>query len=93
MLGFWSHLLADTANELRKESEKKKEFFFCSGYLYAIRSNIVESVPENILVEEGQINLLDPVSRYIPEFGQMGKKKITVYHLLSHRGGITQNSI
>jgi len=58
MLGFWSHLLTDTVHNLRKKSEKKKKFFFCSGYLYAIRSNIVESIPENILVEDGYISYL-----------------------------------
>jgi CubicO group peptidase (beta-lactamase class C family) len=38
-----------------------------------------------ILVERGKIRLGDPVSRYIPEFGEMGKKNITVEQLLTHR--------
>ncbi len=41
-----------------------------------------------ILVERGKIRLGDPVSRYIPEFGEMGKKTITVEQLLTHRSGL-----
>ena len=39
------------------------------------------------LAEEGKVNLLNPVSHYIPEFGQAGKDKITIYQMLAHRGG------
>ncbi len=47
-----------------------------------------------ILVERGKIRLGDPVARYIPEFGEMGKKTITVEQLLTHRSGlIADNAI
>ncbi len=39
------------------------------------------------LAEEGKVNLLNPVAHYIPEFGQAGKDKITIYQMLAHRGG------
>lgn len=38
--------------------------------------------------ERGEINLLNPISHYIPEFGRHGKERTTIYHLLSHRAGI-----
>ncbi len=41
-----------------------------------------------ILVERGLVRLGDPVSRYIPEFGENGKKAITVEQLLIHRSGL-----
>ncbi|MGE0130538.1 MAG: exo-beta-N-acetylmuramidase NamZ domain-containing protein [Blastocatellales bacterium] len=41
-----------------------------------------------ILVERGLVRLGDPVSRYIPEFAEMGKKNITVEQLLTHRSGL-----
>jgi uncharacterized protein YbbC (DUF1343 family) len=41
-----------------------------------------------ILAERGRIRLGDPVSRYIPEFGETGKKNITVEQLLIHRSGL-----
>ena len=47
-----------------------------------------------ILVERGKIRLGDPVARYIPEFGEMGKKTTTVEQLLTHRSGlIADNAI
>jgi uncharacterized protein YbbC (DUF1343 family)/CubicO group peptidase (beta-lactamase class C family) len=41
-----------------------------------------------ILVERGLVRLGDPVSRYIPEFAESGKRAITVEHLLVHRSGL-----
>ena len=41
-----------------------------------------------ILVERGQVRLADPVSKYVPEFGEAGKKTITVEQLLTHRSGL-----
>jgi uncharacterized protein YbbC (DUF1343 family)/CubicO group peptidase (beta-lactamase class C family) len=41
-----------------------------------------------ILVERGKISLADPVAAYIPEFGRMGKERITVEQLLTHRAGL-----
>jgi uncharacterized protein YbbC (DUF1343 family)/CubicO group peptidase (beta-lactamase class C family) len=41
-----------------------------------------------ILVERGQIRLGDPVARYLPEFAEMGKRRITVEQLLTHRSGL-----
>src|SRR5262245_50735572 len=41
-----------------------------------------------ILVEHGLVRLGDPVSRYIPEFAENGKKNITVEQLLIHRSGL-----
>lgn len=41
-----------------------------------------------ILVDRGLVRLGDPVIRYIPEFGEMGKRAITVEQLLIHRSGL-----
>jgi uncharacterized protein YbbC (DUF1343 family) len=41
-----------------------------------------------ILVERGRVRLGDPVAHYIPEFAQMGKQRITVEQLLTHRSGL-----
>lgn len=46
----------------------------------------------HLLDERGEIDLLDPISHYIPEYGVNGKKNATIYHLLSHRGGIPKLS-
>ncbi len=40
------------------------------------------------LVEEGKVNLNDPVVKYFPAFGQNGKEKITIYNLMVHTSGL-----
>lgn len=46
------------------------------------------------LIEKEKIQLHEPIATYLPEFGQNEKDKITVYHLLTHQGGlIPDNSI
>lgn len=51
-------------------------------------SKVVTAMLVHKLDEEGLIDLLDPVSHYIPEYGVNGKRNATIYHLLAHRGGI-----
>ncbi|WP_240907134.1 exo-beta-N-acetylmuramidase NamZ domain-containing protein [Paludisphaera rhizosphaerae] len=46
------------------------------------------------LIEEGKIRPSDPIVKYFPELDNHGKGRITVEHLLRHRGGlIPDNSI
>ena len=40
------------------------------------------------LVDEKKISLHDPVVKYIPQFGQKGKEKITIYNLMVHNSGL-----
>jgi uncharacterized protein YbbC (DUF1343 family)/CubicO group peptidase (beta-lactamase class C family) len=40
------------------------------------------------LVEAGQIQLFDPVTRFIPEFGKYRKDGILIRHLLTHTSGL-----
>ena len=51
-------------------------------------SKAVTAMLVHLLSERGEIDLLDPVSQYIPEFGVNGKRRATILHLLSHRGGV-----
>ena len=51
-------------------------------------SKVVTAMLIHLLDERGQINLMDPVSHYIPEFVACGKENTTIHHILSHRGGI-----
>ncbi len=51
-------------------------------------SKMITAMLIHMLDETGEINLLDPVSYYIPEYAQNGKRRATIFHLLSHRGGI-----
>lgn len=40
------------------------------------------------LVSLGELDLDDPVSRFLPAFGDGAKADVTVRHLLTHRGGL-----
>lgn len=51
-------------------------------------SKVVAAALIHKLAEEGKINLLHPVSYYIPQFAQGGKANITIYQLLCHRAGV-----
>lgn len=55
--------------------------------LYSASKAITATVIHK-LAEENELNLLDPISHYIPEFAQNGKERTTIYQLLSHRAGI-----
>src|SRR3546814_803555 len=40
------------------------------------------------LVERGLLRLHSPVAEILPEFGKWGKETITLFHLLTHTGGM-----
>lgn len=50
-------------------------------------SKAITAMAIHKLAEQGKVKLLDPVSHYLPEFGQKGKSEISIYQLLAHRGG------
>ena len=39
------------------------------------------------LWERGELDLDDPVARFVPEFAENGKERITLRHVLTHTGG------
>jgi len=44
----------------------------------------------HLLNEDKLIDLHDPVSFYLPEFGQHGKQNISIHQVLSHRSGMAK---
>lgn len=42
----------------------------------------------HLLAEQGELTYLDPVVRFLPEFGAAGKDGVTLRHLLLHQAGI-----
>src|SRR5262249_30250278 len=45
------------------------------------------------LLERGQINLMDPITRWFPEFEGSGREDITVLNLLTHTSGLEDVAI
>lgn len=46
-----------------------------------------------ILVEDGKLDLFDPVSRFIPEFAGEGKEAVNLHHLLTHTSGLRPDDV
>ena len=51
-------------------------------------SKPVTATALHLLVERGEVGYHDRVVRFLPEFGQHGKRGVTVEHLLLHQAGI-----
>lgn len=51
-------------------------------------SKAMAAMTVHLLSEHKELSLLDPVSHYVPAFGQNGKRDITIYQLLCHKAGI-----
>ncbi|KGD65950.1 hypothetical protein Y5S_00422 [Alcanivorax nanhaiticus] len=51
-------------------------------------SKVVAAMMIHHLAETGQLDLDDPVTRYLPKYGQNGKGRTTIRHLLTHQAGI-----
>lgn len=49
MLGYWSHMLLDIANSVRKQRSHSGKFILCTGYLFAMRKGLVNQMPLEIL--------------------------------------------
>lgn len=52
-------------------------------------SKVMTAVALLQAVERGEVSLLQPAASIIPEFGQRGKERITVYQLLTHTAGLS----
>lgn len=60
--------------------------------LASVTKPVATATSVMMLVERGKLQLDEPVSKTIPEFGQNGKDKITIEHLLTHQGGLTPDN-
>ena len=58
LFGYWSHLLTDMADLIRKKSISSRRMIVCSGYLYAFRKKLIEIIPEEALSEDAVISHL-----------------------------------
>jgi len=58
MSGFWAHFLYDTADVQRTEACVNNTFFHLTGYLCAIRSGVIDTVPEGLLADDAVMGLL-----------------------------------
>lgn len=46
--GYWANFLFEAAHRIRKKAYEKNEFIECSGYLFAFRKKLIESIPLDV---------------------------------------------
>jgi CubicO group peptidase (beta-lactamase class C family) len=51
-------------------------------------SKAVTAMVVHLLDQRGVLHVNDPVTEYIPEFGQHGKDRVTIEQVMTHRAGI-----
>lgn len=51
-------------------------------------SKAITAMLVHYLSEKKQLDIMDPVSHYLPKFKVSGKRDLSIYHILSHRAGI-----
>ena len=56
MLGYWSHLLTDSAHRVRLARDQAGQFLLCSGYLFAFRRALIGDIPVDALAEDAVIS-------------------------------------
>jgi len=56
MLGYWSHLLTDSAHRVRLKRGHAGQFLLCSGYLFAFRRALIGDIPIDALAEDAVIS-------------------------------------
>lgn len=54
--GFWSYVLTKVADNRRKKAIRFNKRIFFSGYLFAIRKNLIMQLPEELLSEDGYLS-------------------------------------
>jgi cellulose synthase/poly-beta-1,6-N-acetylglucosamine synthase-like glycosyltransferase len=56
LLGYWSHLLTDSAHGMRLARDRAARFILCSGYLFAFRRRLIDQVPVDALAEDAVVS-------------------------------------
>ena len=82
MLGYWSHLLTDSAHRVRLKRDRAGQFLLCSGYLFAFRRALIGDIPVDALAEDAVISHEIAQAgyriRYVPE-AQVSVRYPTTY--------------
>jgi cellulose synthase/poly-beta-1,6-N-acetylglucosamine synthase-like glycosyltransferase len=101
MLGYWSHLLADSAHRVRLKRDQSGQFLLCSGYLFAFRGALITDIPVDALAEDAiishEIAQAGCRIRYVPEAQVFVKYPTTYRDWLRQKvrsaGGYAQDTI
>ncbi|MCX8190667.1 MAG: glycosyltransferase [Candidatus Aenigmarchaeota archaeon] len=64
----WAKLSERVFDKMRKEQDRKGEFWHPTGYLYALRRNLVERIPSNSLSDDAVIGYLVKSKGYLVRY-------------------------
>ncbi len=56
LFGFWAHFLTEAAHHKRNSRHKAGSYLDGSGYLMAVKKELINQMPENILVDDAWIS-------------------------------------
>jgi cellulose synthase/poly-beta-1,6-N-acetylglucosamine synthase-like glycosyltransferase len=56
LFGYWAYVLTEVFHKSRMHDITKNKPILCSGYLYAVRSNLVRKIPSDILADDAFIS-------------------------------------
>ncbi len=57
LFGFWAYILSQGFHSLRLNQSKNNKNIICSGYCYAIKKELFQKIPEEILADDAFISL------------------------------------
>lgn len=57
-------------------------------FLIASPTKPITALAVLLLAERGELKLVDPVARYVPDFAPRGKRSVTLAHCLTHTSGL-----
>ncbi len=64
LFGYWAYVLSEGFHNLREKENKIGKNIICSGYLYAIKRELFENIPGNILADDSYISFLINSKKY-----------------------------
>ncbi len=56
LFGFWAHFLTTAADQQRRRRSQNDQYLDASGYLLAVKKELVSSMPKNILVDDAWLS-------------------------------------
>lgn len=76
LFGFWSHFLTQAAHQQRSHRHQNNFYMDGSGYLMAIRKELVKQMPKNILVDDAWLSYQVWNQGYKIEYAQKAKVEV-----------------
>ena len=88
LMGYWSYVLTEGVHQMRLKRDQSGRFLVCSGYLFAIRRELVEHVPGDALAEDAVISHL--IARQGRRIGYAPEARVFVKYPATYQDWLRQ---